>query len=557
MKTRILFTVLLLLGLFMWSSGSADQSASEQKTLKVCVTPGMGSLAEAWIKGYNTINPDQQFELKQLNLSDLKSEVAETNAVGFVMQRPEMNMVAESMWHLTLGREVIVAVMNASNPYLELLQSEGISKKDLAWLISSKNPTWDAILANGSKRPVSIVVEDLPELRLAVSGYLDLEPFIANNLKSGKDFSALMSRDPYAIGFCRLVTISNTEAHEFVSNMLPLPIDRNDNGRLDHNENIYSTLDQFERGIWIGKYPHSLVYNIYAIAPEQPQDKSVTEFLSWIVTSGQSSVVSSGYSDLTAYEKQSDLSKLNPVVSFAAEEAPQTYSTTTKILISLLVLVVLLAFVLIWNSRRKSHNLLYDDDEAHKVLRPESIEIPNGLYYDKSHTWAFMEKDGVVKVGIDDFLQHVTGTYTGLVLKNPNERIRRNEVVATLVHEGKKINIYAPVSGRIIQVNEDLVDYPSLANNSPYSWGWLYEIEPSNWLREISFMKMAASYRDWIENEFIRLKDFIVGVAHGKEMEGQLVLQEGGELPDHVLNDFGPHVWEEFQTRFIDNSDIN
>lgn len=213
--------------------------------------------------------------------------------------------------------------------------------------------------------------------------------------------------------------------------------------------------------------------------------------------------------------------------------------------------------LLAWNSRRKARKLLYDNGEINRFLRPESIDIPNGLFYDKSHTWAFMEKDGTVKVGIDDFLQHVTGDFTRLIMKNPNDMIRRNDIAATLVHEGKKLNIYAPVTGRIVQRNEDLVDYPSLANNSPYSWGWIYEIEPSNWIREIGFLKMADQYRDWIRKEFIRLKDFIIGVCQQKVHEGELVLQEGGELPDHVLHDFEPDIWEEFQLRFLDNSDIN
>lgn len=557
MKTSILFTALLLLGLFSWGNKNDEKQASEREPVKVYVTPGMESLAESWISGYYSINPDQHFELKLMNLADLKSEVTGDNTLGFVMQRPDMALVAKSMWHLTLGREIIVTVMNASNPYAEILKSKGVSAKTLARMFSTTNPTWDTILSNGSNQPVRIVMENAPELRLAVSNYLDLDPLTVNNLKSGKDFTEMIREDTYAIGFCRLSSITNSETQEFAAQLLPLPIDRNGNGRIDYHENIYGKLDQFERGVWIGKYPHSLVYNIYAIAPDQPQDKSITDFLSWIITSGQSTVVESGYTDLAYYERQTDFDKLNPAEPLTAEDIAQSYSTTTKIVIGLLLLAVFVGHAVVRKTRRKSLELLYDDEEQHEVLRTETLEIPSGLFYDKTHTWAFMEKDGTVKVGIDDFLQHVTGNFTGLIMKSPNDMIRRNEIVATLVHEGKKINIYSPVSGRIKESNEDLIEFPSLVNNSPYSWGWLYEIEPSNWLREISFLRMSEEYSEWIKKEFIRLKDFILNVCREKELAGQLVLQEGGELPDHVLHDFEPHVWEEFQIRFIDNSDIN
>jgi glycine cleavage system H lipoate-binding protein/ABC-type phosphate transport system substrate-binding protein len=558
MKTRIIFIALLLLALVSWGSKNAEKPALEKEPVKVCATPGMERLAESWIRGYNKINPDLNFELKQLSLAELKSELTEDYTLGFVRQRPDVNMVAESMWHLILGREIIVAVMNVSNPFTETLKTKGISANDLAGIISSKHPTWNNVLANGSEQPIRVVMQDEPELRLAVTKFLGLDPLVnINVVSSDEDFIRMMQNDVNCIGFCRLATITDAETHEFMSQIHPLPFDRNDNDRIDYNENIFENLDQFERAVWIGKYPRYMVYNIYAISPKRPENEATLNFLSWIVTSGQSAVIQSGFTDLAFYEKQSYFEKLTPPVMLAGDETPENYTTVTVLLIAAAILVFALIATLVWNSRRKSQKLLYDDEEVRKVLRPEAINIPNGLYYDKSHSWAFMEKEGTVKVGIDDFLQHITGNYTGLVMKRPLEMIHRNEVAATLVHEGKKINILAPVSGRIIQANEDLMDYPSLVNNSPYNWGWLYEIQPSNWMREIRFLQMADKYRDFIKKELIRLKDFIIGALQQKELAGVLVLQEGGELPDNVLHDFEPHVWEEFQIRFIENSDIN
>ncbi len=558
MKTRILFTALLLLGLVGWSSTDAAKQASEQEPVKVCVTPGTGSLAGTWISAFNQTNPNIQFELKQLGLAEMKAELSTENAVGIVMQRPDVTMVAESMWHLTLGREIIVAVTNASNPFMETLKSRGVTTAELASSIGSKHANWNDLLANGSMQSLNIIVNEEPALRLAVAKFLNVEPSVANStVKSDAELLERIRADKYAIGFCRLSAITDAENQSFIPAIQPLPLDRNANGKIDYNENIFGKLDQLERAVWIGKYPRSLVYNIYAVAPDQPVNPSVSGFLSWIVTSGQSALIQNGYTDLAFYEKQSSLEKLNPPVVLASEQQSGDYTTATIVIIALLVLAIAVVAVLVKRSKRQAHSLLYDDEEGHKVLRPESIEIPNGLLYDKSHTWAFMEKDGTVKVGIDDFLQHVTGNYTGLVMKDPNEMISRNEVVATLVHEGKKINIHSPVSGRIIQRNEDLADFPSLANNSPYAWGWMYEIEPTNWAREIGFLKMAEQYRTWIKKEFIRLKDFITEAVHKKELAGELVMQEGGELPDNVLHDFDPQVWEEFQVRFIENSDIS
>lgn len=556
MKTRIFFTALFLLELTGFGSLDASPTTSENDTIKVCVTPGVKSLAESWISAYKKMNPDLNLEMKELSMANLRTEVTGENTLGLIKQHPNVHLVAESMWHLTLGREVIVAVVNPSNPNLEILKKTGISETNLARIITSKNPRWNEILTNGTNEPIHLYLEDDPELKLAVSRFLVLDPETIGGVKSTSDFTSILQTDVNAIGFCNLLTATNLDQLEFSEKITLLPLDCNGNGHMDYNENIYGKLEQFERAIWIGKYPRPLISNIYAVASDQPKNKDVTNFLTWIITTGQIAIVESGFTDLAYSEKQSQLDKLIPA-TLANEELSKNDTTSTIILITFLVLLITAGLALNWNSRRKSAKLIYDDYEPSKILRPESIEIPNGLFYDKSHTWAFMEKDGRVKVGIDDFMQHVTGNYTGLILKNPNEILRRSEIAATLIHEGKKLSIYAPVSGRIIQSNADLVDFPTLVNSSPYSWGWLYEIEPANWIREIGFLKMSDQYREWIRKEFIRFKDFITGFCQKKELEGLLVLQEGGELPDHVLHGFEPHVWEEFQLRFIDNSEIS
>ena len=141
-------------------------------------------------------------------------------------------------------------------------------------------------------------------------------------------------------------------------------------------------------------------------------------------------------------------------------------------------------------------------------------------------------------------------------MKSPGEKVKKNESVLSLIHEGKQINIYAPFSGTIKEINEDLVTDPSLINRSPYSEGWIYMMEPSNWEREIRFFKIAKVYKEWLKSEFTRLKDFFaVFVKPVPDGYAQGIFQDGGELKDGILADFGPEVWEDFQTNFIETSE--
>jgi glycine cleavage system H lipoate-binding protein len=166
-----------------------------------------------------------------------------------------------------------------------------------------------------------------------------------------------------------------------------------------------------------------------------------------------------------------------------------------------------------------------------------------------------MEKDGLVNVGVDDFLLQITGQLTGIKMKVSGEKIRKGQVIVTLIQEGKQINIKSPVSGTIKRQNPELLTDANIINDQPYADGWIYMVEPSNWLREIQFMFMADVFRPWLKIEISRLKDFLASLKKQPEAgKYSLVLQEGGELKYGILTDMEPEVWEEFQNKFMETA---
>jgi len=194
-------------------------------------------------------------------------------------------------------------------------------------------------------------------------------------------------------------------------------------------------------------------------------------------------------------------------------------------------------------------------DEPHSFPVESGIKVPAGLYFDKTHTWAFMEKSGIVTVGIDDFLQHVTGPISRIKMKGEGHKVRKGEPILSIIQNGKTLNLYAPVSGTITEQNSRLEENSSLINQSPYGDGWVYKIEPTDWVNENQLLFMAEKQRQFLKKEFSRLKDFLAAALNGPEANLiPVVLQDGGEIKDGILSDMGPEVWEDFQTNFIDPS---
>jgi glycine cleavage system H lipoate-binding protein len=190
-----------------------------------------------------------------------------------------------------------------------------------------------------------------------------------------------------------------------------------------------------------------------------------------------------------------------------------------------------------------------------RIFSEESLIIPQGLYFGKTHSWAFRRKNGSVKIGIDDFLQHITGAITRVEMKAAGETVKKGELLLSIIRKGKLLNIYSPISGTITEVNENLEKNSSLLNSSPYSEGWVYMIEPTNWGLEIQYLSIAEKYKEGLKDEFRRLKDFFSTAIKANSHDfAYVAMQDGGELLDNPLAELGPNVWDDFQTKFIDTS---
>jgi glycine cleavage system H lipoate-binding protein len=245
---------------------------------------------------------------------------------------------------------------------------------------------------------------------------------------------------------------------------------------------------------------------------------------------------------------------INPEMLVNQTEKPLMARTWVLALLIVAAMVLVLFAILKFLKLRKSTEI-DSDIEITPAFDNNSILAPKGLYFDKSHTWAFMEIDGNVKIGLDDFMQHVTGPITRIKMREPGEKIIKGEKILTIMQNGKQLSISSPISGTIQKQNSAVSANSILLNSAPYAEGWIYLIEPKNWLRETQFLFIAEKYKEWLQDEFLRLKDFLAhSIRSNKSVYAHVILQDGGELTDNVLADLGPEVWEDFQTNFIDAS---
>lgn len=121
-------------------------------------------------------------------------------------------------------------------------------------------------------------------------------------------------------------------------------------------------------------------------------------------------------------------------------------------------------------------------------------EIRNELKYLSSHEWARLEDDGTVTVGISDHAQDALGDVVFVEAPEVGATLAAGDEAGVVESVKAASDIYAPVSGEVIEVNEALEDAPETVNTSPYDKGWFYRVRPRD-VGELDNMLDADAYR--------------------------------------------------------------
>lgn len=224
----------------------------------------------------------------------------------------------------------------------------------------------------------------------------------------------------------------------------------------------------------------------------------------------------------------------------------------TKGIEYLIVIAFLLLLTPFWLLiSRKQKQALASSPIKHR-LTSASLNIPQGLFFSKFHSWAYLEKNGMAKVGLDDLLLQLTGEVAVNRLHQPGSEIRKGELLTVISQGSKQLRICSPLSGKIVAVNAGLQTNPALLRSEPYQGGWLYGIQPSDWKADTNSCFLAEDAQQWARRELELFKDFLsTAVNRYWPQTAQPVLQDGGELVEHPLAELPDEVWADFQDSFL------
>jgi len=127
------------------------------------------------------------------------------------------------------------------------------------------------------------------------------------------------------------------------------------------------------------------------------------------------------------------------------------------------------------------------------------MEFPEDLKYSKEHEWVLVE-DNVATVGITDFAQDQLGDIVFVELPAVGDKVSKEDAFGVVESVKAVSDIYAPVSGKVLEVNDDLPENPEMVNEGAYGDGWMIKIEMSD-PDELQDLMTAAEYEEYVAEE--------------------------------------------------------
>lgn len=127
------------------------------------------------------------------------------------------------------------------------------------------------------------------------------------------------------------------------------------------------------------------------------------------------------------------------------------------------------------------------------------VNTPKELRYSEEHEWVKVEGDKV-RIGITDFAQSELGDIVFVELPEVGDDITADEPFGSVESVKTVSELYAPISGKVVEINEDLSDSPEFVNESPYEKAWMIVVEPSN-IADVDDLMTAEAYEDMVKED--------------------------------------------------------
>jgi phosphate transport system substrate-binding protein len=272
-------------------------------------------MAVKWAEEFRKIHPDVKIDISAggagKGMTDVLNGLVDIGMVSRAIYPEELKKGANP---IAMAKDAVVAVVNVKNPAINDILTKGL-KKDVGnniW-ITGKYTSWAQAFSSKIKAPIHVYTRSdacgAAEIWAKYYGKKQ-EDLLGSGVYGDPGLALAVKKDQLGIGFNNIGYVYDHNTRKEVEGIKVVPLDLNNNGKIDVYENFYGTIDEIVKAIAEGLYPSPPARELYFVTNGKPQSEVMIEFIKWSLTEGQKYVNETGYINLSDDKLKSELSKL-------------------------------------------------------------------------------------------------------------------------------------------------------------------------------------------------------------------------------------------------------
>jgi phosphate transport system substrate-binding protein len=308
-----------LLTAILFSSLTVPKSFSQEKKsgqISISGAFALYPMVIRWADEYKKINPDVKFDISAggagKGISDALNGMVE---IGMVSREIYPEEIKKGAFPIAVTKDAVVAVVSESNPLLNDILTKGL-KKDAAnniW-ITGRYTSWAQAFGVKSASPIHIYTRsDACGAAEMWAKFFDKkqEDLLGVGVFGDPGLAQAVKKDPLGIGYNNIGYAYDASTRQQIKGLKVVPIDLNNNGKIDSDEDFYGSMNDLIIAIASGKYPSPPSRDLFFVMKGSPKNNKVlTDFIRWVLTDGQKFVNEAGYISLPRERMETEQKKL-------------------------------------------------------------------------------------------------------------------------------------------------------------------------------------------------------------------------------------------------------
>lgn len=299
MKLKLLLITLVVCNLLLTSYTPAPMLPTDNK-ITLSGAFALYPLAVKWSDEYRKTHPSVKIDITAggagKGMTDVLSGMVD---IGMVSREVYADETKKGALSFAVARDAVVAVINPNNPAIKDILVKGL-KKDAGnniW-ITGKYKSFSQAFGVKSAAPMHVYTRSdacgAAEVWAKFFGKKQ-EDLLGSGVYGDPGLALAVKKDPLGIGYNNIGYAYDHTTKKQLSGICVVPLDLNNNGKIDADENFYNSMDDLINAISKGKYPSPPARDLYFVTKGKPTNKACADFIKWVLTEGQKYVHETGY----------------------------------------------------------------------------------------------------------------------------------------------------------------------------------------------------------------------------------------------------------------------